>query len=418
MSKAVGEILVVTESVEIVGINEQVRNASAGEVIYEGERLVSNDSAANVEVQYLALADTTTYQDQFDVLVNGSVSQEADSPENTAVDVDDLETAAGEEGAEGSSGFIPNDMVANSYAEEFNRADGDDLLVEELDIVALLDDRETVVDIDDAPVATLISNSQLSVGLDTFSEANALSNTIGPNGRYNGLVAQTFVATGEQLDKIETELFERTPDSSVIIHVKELLANNTIGNTLYSTEEIALSNDILSVDNLGFSLEEGQSYAITIESVKGSYQMELDANASIDNFGLIQNIGFNDWIDLSMKFTYKDTVDTLKISDTDGGNIDLGALLDSIDGGAANSLDVIELSGDVDLENISVRDVIEITDADNTLIIQSSDNNPDQDVTVNLNEFTSQGSNGGFNIYTDGAGVMLKIETVIDDTII
>jgi hypothetical protein len=63
-----------------------------------------------------------------------------------------------------------------------------------------------------------------------------------------------------------------------------------------------------------------------------------------------------------------------------------------------------------------------MTDANNDLIIHSNGTDNGQSVTVDKTGFnanvTVEDINGvNFNVYDNGAGTLLKIETTIDDTI-
>jgi hypothetical protein len=107
--------------------------------------------------------------------------------------------------------------------------------------------------------------------------------------------------------------------------------------------------------------------------------------------------------------------DTLQVSDVDGGNIDLVALLDSVDNGAENSVDTVEVTGTTEL-NISVQDVIDLTDSDNHLVITSADDTND---TIHLdNQIAAAadqtGAPAGYTIYTDASDT---VTITIEDTI-
>ena len=105
----IGTILSVTGNesngdIQIIGIDGVARDVSAGDIIYEGESVVSTQPNASVEVKYDALGDVSVYEGVFDVLVDSSVFAEADELENildadTNIDQNNIETAAGEESA-------------------------------------------------------------------------------------------------------------------------------------------------------------------------------------------------------------------------------------------------------------------------------------------------------------------------------
>ena len=113
--KIVGKILNVTGNVKIIDANGEERVAVAGGVIYAGGRIVSTDDDATIEVKYTSLEESTVYEDVFDVLVDSSVFAQSDGDNELNLedgDIDELETAAGEERAESNSGAIPDTGVS------------------------------------------------------------------------------------------------------------------------------------------------------------------------------------------------------------------------------------------------------------------------------------------------------------------
>ena len=66
-------------------------------------------------------------------------------------------------------------------------------------------------------------------------------------------------------------------------------------------------------------------------------------------------------------------------------------------------------------DKINVQDVIDITDKGNTLTIDNgdSDNDTIEKVYVDTTEFINNSNSGGYNIYDNGNGVVLKIEDTI-----
>lgn len=70
------------EGIKIVGKDGIEREVTVGDYIYEGEIIVSTNDQAVVEVKYLALPTVTSYQGIFNILVDDSVSSQADETEN------------------------------------------------------------------------------------------------------------------------------------------------------------------------------------------------------------------------------------------------------------------------------------------------------------------------------------------------
>jgi hypothetical protein len=134
--RIIGQIEVASGNVKIVGADGVVREPAYGGYMYEGEQVVSTDPEALFQIKYLALPEATSYDGIFRVLVDGSVVVGMDAMDNISSDenlmdaletaaaeeaVENLETAAGEEGVDGSSAFIPTDIVADSSVQGFGR---------------------------------------------------------------------------------------------------------------------------------------------------------------------------------------------------------------------------------------------------------------------------------------------------------
>ncbi|MCF6309370.1 MAG: hypothetical protein L3J19_02685, partial [Sulfurimonas sp.] len=122
--KIIGQIKLLVGDVKIVGTDGVIRDAVNGTSLYEGEQIVSTDPGAEFQIQYSALPEVSSYEGIFRVLVDGSVVAGADAMESITSDenlMDALDTAAGEEGVDGSSAYIPTDVVADSSVQDFNR---------------------------------------------------------------------------------------------------------------------------------------------------------------------------------------------------------------------------------------------------------------------------------------------------------
>lgn len=122
--KVVGQIQVTEGNIKIVGIDGIVREPGFEGFVYENEQVISNDPNALFQIKFLALPEASAYDGIFRILADGSVIHGRDAMDSIASDenlVDILETAAGEEGAEGSSGFTETDIVADSSVLGFSR---------------------------------------------------------------------------------------------------------------------------------------------------------------------------------------------------------------------------------------------------------------------------------------------------------
>ncbi len=140
--KVIGQIQVTQGNIKIVGVDGVVRNPVYEGFMYEKEQIISNDPDALFQIKFLALPEASAYDGVFRILADGSVIHGRDamdsmmSDENlvkvletasvgdvktAGEDIGDLETAAGEEGAVGSSSFTETDIVAESSVLGFSR---------------------------------------------------------------------------------------------------------------------------------------------------------------------------------------------------------------------------------------------------------------------------------------------------------
>lgn len=140
--KVVGQIQVTQGNIKVIGVDGAVREPGYEGYVYENEQVISNDPNALFQIKFLALPEASAYDGIFRILADGSVIHGRDamdsmmSDENlvkvletasvgdaktAGEDIGDLETAAGEEGAEGSSSFTETDIVAESSVFGFNR---------------------------------------------------------------------------------------------------------------------------------------------------------------------------------------------------------------------------------------------------------------------------------------------------------
>lgn len=138
--KVIGQVQVAEGNVKIVGVDGTVREPSYEGYVYENEQVVSSDPDALFQIKFLALPEAVAYDGIFKILADGSVVYGRDAMESVASDeslgnvlktasgdAEDLETAAGEEGAEGSSSFTETDIVASSSVLGFFRGTNGEL---------------------------------------------------------------------------------------------------------------------------------------------------------------------------------------------------------------------------------------------------------------------------------------------------
>ena len=120
----IGKVQVALGNVKIVAVDGTARDAAYGDLVYEGEQIVSTDPETLFQIHYSSLPEATSYSGVFKVLADGSVIAGADESENVLEsDVDIFETAAGEEGIESNSQNIEDNPVAKDYVQTFGRGD-------------------------------------------------------------------------------------------------------------------------------------------------------------------------------------------------------------------------------------------------------------------------------------------------------
>ena len=108
----IDKVQVSFRGIKIVDADGNVRMASFGENIYEGEKIFSDDETAIIEIKYEGLKENVTYEGVFDILAQASVIQEVDEKDNlieTDINFDDIETAAGEDGLNSTTNFVTFD---------------------------------------------------------------------------------------------------------------------------------------------------------------------------------------------------------------------------------------------------------------------------------------------------------------------
>jgi hypothetical protein len=184
--KIIGQIEVASGNVKIIGVDGVVREAVYGGFMYEGEQVVSIDPSSLFQIRYLAFSQATTYEGVFRVLADGSVISDAEAMDSIASDenlMDLLKTAAGEEDVEGSSAYIPTDIVAESSVQGLSR-DSENLKVtgiSGLDAGARPSDdvNDFAPTADDKPVADVVlsaNNQPVVTDIDANSNVNLNDN--------------------------------------------------------------------------------------------------------------------------------------------------------------------------------------------------------------------------------------------------
>lgn len=104
-------------SVKIIDDKGNIKVATVGDTINEGERIVSDDSTAHVEVKYNGINENVTYEGVFDVLASASVVKDVDEDDHLVdanTETDNIETAAGDESISSNSTFVENNEASEA----------------------------------------------------------------------------------------------------------------------------------------------------------------------------------------------------------------------------------------------------------------------------------------------------------------
>ncbi|NOR58664.1 MAG: hypothetical protein GQ474_09095, partial [Sulfurimonas sp.] len=205
----------------------------------------------------------------------------------------------------------------------------------------------------------------------------------------------------------DLDIYLRAPNGD---HVKLTTDNGGSGDNFTNTtfdDEAGTSITSGTAPFTGTFRPEGDLSDFDGMDMEGTWTLVIRDDASWD-IGTLDS-----W---SLDFTTQDQ--TLTVNDVDAGSIDLVSLLDSVAGGADDSVDAIELSGRTDID-ISLSDVVDITDGDNELLITSTDDVNDV-VRVDNTEFTETTTqtnvNDGVRVFEGIDGVDTVLLT-IEDTI-
>jgi len=125
-TKVIGRVEVSIGNVKIVDVDGNLRDTGYEDLMYEGEQVYSDDVNALFQIKYLALPEATAYDGIFRVLADGSVISGLEGNEEFfGDDVDFMETAAGDAGAEGSSAFLEEVPTGESSLLGFGRGADD-----------------------------------------------------------------------------------------------------------------------------------------------------------------------------------------------------------------------------------------------------------------------------------------------------
>ncbi|RXJ69794.1 hypothetical protein CRV08_03550 [Halarcobacter ebronensis] len=300
----------------------------------------------------------------------------------------------------------------------------------------------------DTKIVGYVESGSMTVfeGLDTFNETDQLSPALGVDSE-NGLslYGQVFLAEESLLNRLELELFDAEEQqgensSKVIIHIYKADGEGLIslGEEIYTSDEIDLSSENLLLENMSLNLDVGSKYAIVIESISGSYQWEYSygdygEGDVIDGLGMIgseigqgygdeENIFEEFYKNFSVKLTYgSDGIFYESFDPTDELGVD-----DTKDDGLNTFVGVLSVSDDDDTDThifAVVEDSLQIISPENS---QTSNEelptfviNPDDvEISISFNEETGEWEyriEGDFSALREGETATLSFQYYADD---
>ncbi|MDQ1268676.1 MAG: hypothetical protein QG560_1319, partial [Campylobacterota bacterium] len=354
--KVVGQIQVTQGNIKVVGVDGAVREPGYEGYIYENEQVISSDSNALFQIKFLALPEASAYDGIFRILADGSVIHGRDAMDSMMSDEnlvkvleatagkegapDDLETAAGEEGTEGSSSFTETDIVAESSVLGFSRGGNSELGYGIVDF-------GTVDSYDAAQITppTITSPNVVIYDENGTEPVIQVSATASSDITYtiSGLDSEHFSI--DQLTGVIT--FNESPDFE---NPKDLSGDNEYNTYVTATDEYGnYTTQLLSVsiNNLNEAVTAFDDTVDAVEDIILSSTIDLDANdTDLDGNALSVEAGTYTTaqggeivIAADGSYTYTpptnfNGVDSVNYTVTDGEFSDVGLL--TINVGAAN----------------------------------------------------------------------------------
>ncbi|QFR43141.1 cadherin repeat domain-containing protein [Sulfurimonas xiamenensis] len=542
--KIVGQIQVTEGNIKIVGIDGVVREPVYGSFMYEDEQIISDDAGALFQIKFLALPEASAYTGVFRILADGSVIHGRDAMQSIASDEslveiletaevkedsEDLETAAGEEEAEGSTAFTETDIVADSSVLGFSRGPNSELgfgitefgtedvtyNIAELDVtsadvtppvitssnIALFNETDTT------PVMRVTASSENAIsysisgedselftidpvsGVLSFKEAPDYENPkdLDSDNEYNLYVTATDSAGNYTTQLLSVPInnitgnVETAPADSLVLHTFDSPPGNNNegwigegnesnmggGSTTIPPNELGWFTQDSDTRSHDFDLSDHADEEVNISFTLGVNEWEGDDTFIVRVYdsedSVIQTqtyspdsegLGYYDYdFDVTVpengiikvEFQSQNTedqggdkeawsIDNFEISGPDGeqvltfegesssgGTIDIGVLLDQnndFEGDAPDSIDEIDLSsGDYTLSNITLADVVDITDGDNVLKVTGESGDGVNNLTDNgwIPDPSPTVTEDGYATYTniDDPSVQLLIDVDI-----
>lgn len=406
--KVIGQIQVTEGNIKIVGVDGVVREPSYEGYVYENEQVISSDANALFQIKFLALPEAVAYDGIFKILADGSVVHGRDAMESVASDesladaiktasgegdMEDLETAAGEEGAEGSSSFTETDIVASSSVLGFFRGTNGELGfgITEFATVPNEDAGEiappaitspNVVIYDENDTIPVIQVTATAEGSVTYSIA-------GLDSEHFNIDSATGLITFKQSPDFENPKdTESDNEYNMYVTVTDQYGNYT--TQLLSVSVNNVNEAVTAVDNT-ISAVEDTVISSTIDLDANDYDVDGD-NLTVVAGEFTTQEGGNILINTDGSYTYTppanfNGTDSVNYTVTDGEFTDVGLL--TINVGAVN-------------DATQINDDSATTDEDTSVTIDVLANDTDEDSPVSPVASVTNGSNGTVVINEDG----------------
>ncbi len=288
-------------SIKIIDSDGNIRIASFGEPINEGDRIFSDDSTAIIEVKYDGFEDIVTYEGVFNVLAEASVIEVVDEDENLVeadTDFTDMETAAGAEGISASSAYMEFDTQGETVNIRDVNRESDSILEVPTSLNGTSDGGLNI--------RSLITDSELPTN--NVYESNLLNLGAGEHSTYVGEKIVTEFLDIQNVEFSDISLVMTTHDPYLVAIAEKF---KDIENQDIDVVEELIQNMILDFKNSDF--ESPTSEQVTVEIPSRGVAILQDNN--FINIGMLPTgeyqitsplfnaMGVGDSIEVSMNYS-------------------------------------------------------------------------------------------------------------------
>ena len=331
-SNIIGTVQVASGDIKIVALDGTSRAAVYGDYIFEGEQILSDDSASLFQIRYLEGSEPKAYSGVFSIMADGSSVAEAQED-----DIDVFETAAGEEGVESNSQNIEDNPEAIDYVQTFGRSANDAVYSEERNLGEERQFGGLEADDENPPVIKPEGQTRLEF----ISESAGYNNVLGIytlddiGNPINPQIVMTGTnAGGNPADSILDLEFGSFGLFIIPNGDYEGIADATLSFNPENPTELLIDGDPTTVyyDNNDWN-QGGKDHFDVVANSDGSI------NITIEDL----NLGDNDRNDLHIKLT--------PIGDSVGG-----VVVELPDGSEGENVDLLTTSGTLDFDDLDLED--------------------------------------------------------------